>query len=35
MKTKEEYIEAITNLLEQCEDIQLVDFIYKLLKKVV
>ena len=35
MMTKEQYIEAITNLLEQCEDIQLVDFIYKLLKKVV
>lgn len=33
MKTKKQYIEAITNLLEKCEDIQLIDFIYKLLDR--
>ena len=31
---KQEYIEAITNLLNHCNDISILDFIYQLLKKV-
>lgn len=30
---KETYIEKITNLLQQCDDISLLDFIMKLLQK--
>lgn len=31
--SKEDYIEAITALLQQTSDMQLVDYIYKLLEK--
>ena len=30
---KEEYINAINNLLQHCNDIELIDFIYQLLHK--
>ena len=30
---KKDYIEAITKMLESTDDVQLVDYIYKLLKK--
>lgn len=30
---KKEYIEAIVQMLEETKDIQLVDYIYKLLRK--
>lgn len=30
---KEEYIEKITNLLKKCNDLSLLDLIYKLLNK--
>lgn len=30
---KKEYIEAITPLLEECEDMSLIDLIFQLLKK--
>ena len=31
--TKQEYISAIADLLEKCNDIPLIDLIYKLLRK--
>lgn len=34
MMTKAQYTKAIIDLLEQCEDFQLVDLIYRLLKQV-
>lgn len=30
---KQEYIKAITELLEQCEDISLIDLVHKILSK--
>lgn len=30
---KQEYIKAITELLEQCEDIGLIDLIYKIMQR--
>jgi hypothetical protein len=30
---KEEYLEKINNLLEKCEDLSMLDFIYQLLDK--
>lgn len=35
MMSKEQYIQAITELLQECEDFQLIDMIYKLLHKLV
>lgn len=33
MPVKEEYINAINNLLQQCDDISLLDLIFQLLQK--
>ena len=34
LKVKEEYVESIKQMLEECEDVALLDLIFQLLKKV-